>query len=96
MSLPDRLPSEPVPIRAEIELAPVERVIAPSPFVGAAPKVTLQRDESTLHPFSVAVAAAWSCYGGKPAKVASRSSRCASSLACSDSRSPSSADSSSK
>ena len=69
MSLPDRLHTDPVPIRAEIELAPVERASAPSPFVGAAPKVTLQREESTLHPFSVAIAAAWSCYGGKPAKV---------------------------
>jgi thymidylate synthase ThyX len=69
VSLPNRTPHEPVPIRAEIELSPVERVAAPSPFVGAAPNVTLQRDESTSHPFSVAIAAAWSCYGGKPAKV---------------------------
>jgi len=33
------------------------------------PRVTLLREESTAHPFAVAVAAAWSCYGGKPAKV---------------------------
>ena len=31
--------------------------------------MTLLRDESTRHPFALAVAAAWSCYGGKPAKV---------------------------
>jgi thymidylate synthase ThyX len=31
--------------------------------------VTLLREESTSHPFALAVAAAWSCYGGKPAKV---------------------------
>lgn len=35
----------------------------------SAPKVTLLPEESTSHPFAVAVAAAWSCYGGKPAKV---------------------------
>ena len=32
-------------------------------------KVTLLRDESTPHPFALAIAAAWCCYGGKPAKV---------------------------
>ncbi len=69
MSLPGRLPHEPVPIRADVELPPVDRPAPISPFVGAAPKVTLLRDESTAHPFSVAIAAAWSCYGGKPARV---------------------------
>ena len=69
MSLPDRAPNEPVPIRADVEVPPIERTTTPSPFVGAAPKVTLLREESTSHPFSVAIAAAWSCYGGKPAKV---------------------------
>ena len=70
MSLPERLPLRTCPhIRAEIELPPVERAMPVSPFVGAAPKVTLQRDESTLHPFALAIAAAWSCYGGKPARV---------------------------
>src|ERR687889_2941167 len=39
------------------------------PFLSAAPGVTLLREESTQHPFSLAVAAAWSCYGGRPAKV---------------------------
>ena len=39
------------------------------PFRSAAPGVTLLREESTQHPFALAVAAAWSCYGGRPAKV---------------------------
>lgn len=39
------------------------------PFVSAEPVVTLLREESTQHPFALAVAAAWSCYGGKPARV---------------------------
>ncbi|MGH2618742.1 MAG: FAD-dependent thymidylate synthase, partial [Thermomicrobiales bacterium] len=39
------------------------------PFRSAAPGVTLLREESTQHPVALAVAAAWSCYGGKPAKV---------------------------
>ena len=69
MSLPNRLPNEPVPIRSEVEIPPATPLNPVSPFVGAAPKVTLLRDESTAHPFSVAIAAAWSCYGGKPAKV---------------------------
>jgi thymidylate synthase ThyX len=63
------LHNEPVPIRSEIELPPATPLNPVSPFVGAAPKVTLLRDESAAHPFSVAIAAAWSCYGGKPANV---------------------------
>ena len=39
------------------------------PFQSAPPGVTLLREESTQHPFALAVAAAWSCYGGRPAKV---------------------------
>jgi len=39
------------------------------PFQSAEPGVALLREESTRHPFALAVAAAWSCYGGKPAKV---------------------------
>jgi thymidylate synthase ThyX len=39
------------------------------PFRSAAPGVMLLREESTQHPFALAVAAAWSCYGGRPAKV---------------------------
>ena len=38
-------------------------------FVSGGPSVTLLRDESTLHPFALSVAAAWSCYGAKPARV---------------------------
>ena len=33
------------------------------------PTVTLLRDQSSAAPFALAVAAAWSCYGAKPAKV---------------------------
>ena len=33
------------------------------------PTVTLLRDQSTSAPFAVTIAAAWSCYGAKPAKV---------------------------
>ncbi|MGI8476984.1 MAG: FAD-dependent thymidylate synthase [Thermomicrobiales bacterium] len=40
-----------------------------SPFASPPPTVTLLREESTSHPFALAIAAAWSCYGGKPAKV---------------------------
>ena len=38
-------------------------------FASGGPTVTLLRDESTAHPFALSVAAAWSCYGAKPAKV---------------------------
>ena len=51
---------------AELEPAPS---LAASPFRSPAPSVTLLRDESTQHPFALAIAAAWSCYGAKPAKV---------------------------
>ncbi|HEV2109148.1 MAG TPA: FAD-dependent thymidylate synthase [Thermomicrobiales bacterium] len=40
-----------------------------SPFASPPPAVTLLREESTAHPVALAIAAAWSCYGGKPAKV---------------------------
>jgi thymidylate synthase ThyX len=33
------------------------------------PTVRLLREESTAHPFAVTIAAAWSCYGAKPASV---------------------------
>ena len=39
------------------------------PFASPEPIVTLLREESTQHPFALAVAAAWSCYGGKPGRV---------------------------
>lgn len=38
-------------------------------FRSAAPTVRLLHEESTAHPFAVTVAAAWSCYGAKPAKA---------------------------
>ncbi len=41
----------------------------PSPLASAPPRVTLLREESAQHPFALAVAAAWSCYGAKPARV---------------------------
>ncbi|MGD9711156.1 MAG: FAD-dependent thymidylate synthase, partial [Thermomicrobiales bacterium] len=41
----------------------------PSPLASPPPRVTLLREESASHPFAVAVAAAWSCYGAKPARV---------------------------
>jgi flavin-dependent thymidylate synthase len=41
----------------------------PSPLHSSPPRVTLLREESAAHPFALAVAAAWSCYGGKPARV---------------------------
>lgn len=42
---------------------------APVMFRSAPPVVQLLKDESTAHPFAVTVAAAWSCYGAKPAKA---------------------------
>ncbi|MCA9878412.1 MAG: FAD-dependent thymidylate synthase [Thermomicrobiales bacterium] len=39
------------------------------PFASPEPVVTLLREESSQHPFALAVAAAWSCYGGKPGRV---------------------------
>jgi thymidylate synthase ThyX len=60
----------PAPRDVPLHVVDPEQVTRPrAPFVSAAPIVTLLRDESTRHPFAVAVAAAWSCYGGRPAKV---------------------------
>jgi flavin-dependent thymidylate synthase len=42
---------------------------ASGPFRSPAPTVTLLRDESTNHPVALAIAAAWSCYGARPARV---------------------------
>ncbi|MCO5227164.1 MAG: FAD-dependent thymidylate synthase [Thermomicrobiales bacterium] len=42
---------------------------SPVIFRSAPPTVQLLQEESTAHPFAVTVAAAWSCYGGKPAKA---------------------------
>jgi flavin-dependent thymidylate synthase len=41
----------------------------PSPLHSSPPRVTLLREESASHPFALAVAAAWSCYGARPARV---------------------------
>ena len=40
-----------------------------APFVSALPTVRLLAEESSAHPFATTIAAAWSCYGAKPAKV---------------------------
>lgn len=42
---------------------------SPSLFRSAPPTVKLLKEESTAHPFAVTVAAAWSCYGAKPARA---------------------------
>ena len=39
------------------------------PFRSKAPTVRLLREESTAHPFALTIAAAWSCYGARPASV---------------------------
>ena len=39
-------------------------------FASSPPVVTLLREESASHPVATAIAAAWSCYGGRPAKTA--------------------------
>ena len=42
---------------------------SPVLFRSDPPSVKLLQEESTAHPFAVTVAAAWSCYGGKPASA---------------------------
>jgi len=42
---------------------------SPFPFRSAPPVVKLVRTESANHPFALTVAAAWSCYGARPAGV---------------------------
>src|SRR5688500_16995471 len=80
MSVPDRPNTLPeLPGRAEPTVRPLRLVAAPdetaaetpvpAPFRSAPPVVRLLRDESTQHPVALAIAAAWSCYGGRPAKV---------------------------
>src|SRR5918993_3723221 len=51
------------------QVAPPIALDGTSPFRSPAPEVRLLRDESAAHPFALAVAAAWSCYGARPAKV---------------------------
>lgn len=46
-----------------------QEAAAAAPFRSAAPVVTLVREESVAHPVALAIAAAWSCYGSRPAKV---------------------------
>ncbi len=43
--------------------------IAAGGFASPEPTVTLLAEESTAHPVAVTIAAAWSCYGGRPAKA---------------------------
>jgi thymidylate synthase ThyX len=39
------------------------------PFASKAPTIRLLHDESAQHPFATTIAAAWSCYGARPARV---------------------------
>ena len=39
------------------------------PFASKVPTIRLLHDESTQHPFALTIAAAWSCYGARPARV---------------------------
>jgi thymidylate synthase ThyX len=56
--------------RAETDAQPSPNgTPASGPFRSPAPAVTLLKDESTSHPFALAIAAAWSCYGARPAKA---------------------------
>ncbi|MDQ3524555.1 MAG: FAD-dependent thymidylate synthase [Chloroflexota bacterium] len=59
------------PQHADLPNVPVPPVSLDTPalFRSDPPEVRLLRDESALHPFATAIAAAWSCYGGRPAKV---------------------------
>jgi flavin-dependent thymidylate synthase len=41
----------------------------PYPFASKPPLVRLLHEESTQHPFALSIAAAWSCYGARPARV---------------------------
>ena len=64
----DRLPSV---LGGEPSLPPASTPALDTPllFRSDVPQVTLLRDESTAHPFALTVAAAWSCYGERPARV---------------------------
>jgi len=49
-----------------------EMIVEPEyPLASKPPVVRLLADESTSHPFGLTVAAAWSCYGARPARVES-------------------------
>ncbi len=61
----DLLPGDDDPVWEPLALPP-----PPTPgFASGEPSVTLLREESTAHPFALAVAAAWSCYGARPARI---------------------------
>ncbi|MCC6315563.1 MAG: FAD-dependent thymidylate synthase [Thermomicrobiales bacterium] len=64
-------PRDRVPLPAAGEPAPVGALPPPTLTFARGPSVTLLRDESTAHPFALAVAAAWSCYGARPARIES-------------------------
>ncbi|MBA2277302.1 MAG: FAD-dependent thymidylate synthase [Chloroflexia bacterium] len=51
------------------EISPPIALDTASLFRSPAPEVRLLRDESAAHPFALTVAAAWSCYGARPARV---------------------------
>src|SRR6478752_3687616 len=61
----------PNPDQPPVNLVAVPRIPADvtAPFVSTPPSVTLLKEESTAHPFALTIAAAWSCYGARPAKV---------------------------
>jgi thymidylate synthase ThyX len=48
---------------------PNDTYVATYPFASRPPVIRLLRDESAAHPFGLTIAAAWSCYGAKPARV---------------------------
>ena len=62
-------PTTPIPATIAIPEPPtaLDRSLL---FRSEPPTVTLLRDESAAHPFAVTIAAAWSCYGAKPASAA--------------------------
>ncbi len=71
-SIPDNSGDEPV--RPRLQVVPMDATLEPdatavAPFRSAPPRVTLLREESTAHPVALTIAAAWSCYGARPAKV---------------------------
>ncbi len=49
--------------------SPTAAIDLSSLFRSPAPVVRLLREESATHPFAVTIAAAWSCYGARPASV---------------------------
>jgi thymidylate synthase ThyX len=62
-------PGEPTPIRLDVIPGRMLEATEPSILQSDPPRVSLIREESTAHPFALTIAAAWSCYGAKPARV---------------------------